>query len=270
MPYYYRHRQQRAIGKRSIVLIDFGTWELTLREAIFAFLIVGAMTVVGFFIASEIEHHVHTKQLMYRQAAQIDNNADEFKLALDTDVGHTFVEGDLEAVDKVKHEKLHGEWLAIDASYEKYTMHTRVVHYTVTDSKGRSHSRTRTETYWSWDRYDHKQMKSKHVDFSGARFLASKFDLGGCSHKEATVSIGWHKRIVFYVVPAKMHGTVFTKIIDSTISDATPFWKDRNLKTAYEDCTTSYAVSIFWSIWSVFTAIVVVLFFYGENYWLED
>ena len=258
------------MGKKPIVLVDFGSWELTLREAIFAFLIVGAMTVVGFFIANEIEQHVHANQLMYRQAAQIDNNVDEFKLALSTDVGHAFVEGDLEAVDKVKHEKLHGEWLAIDASYEKYTMHTRTVHYTVTDSKGRSHSRTRTETYWSWDRYDRIRMKSKHVDFSGAKFPTSKFDFGGCSHKEATVSIGWHKRIVFHVVPAKMHGTVFTKVMDGTISDATLFWKGHSLKTVYEDYVTSHAVCIFWAIWIGFTIGIVVLFFYGENYWLED
>ena len=270
MPYYYRHRQQRAIGKRPIVLIDFGTWELTLREAIFAFLIAGAMTVVGFFIASEIEHHVHTKQLMYRQAAQIDNNADEFKLALDTDVGHAFVEGDLEAIDRVKHESLRGEWLAIDASYEKYTMHTRVVHYTVTDSKGRSHTKSRTETYWTWDRYDRKQLKAKQVNFSGAMFPTSKFDLGGCSHKEATVSIGWHKRIVFYVVPAKMHGTVFTEVMHGTVLNATPFWKGQSLKAAYEDCTTSYAVKIFWSVWTAVIVGTMLLFFYGENHWLED
>lgn len=272
MPYrrYSTLRKHKTTGSKPVVLLDFGDWELTLREAIFAFLIVGVMTAIGYFVALAIEQRVHAKQLEYRQAAQIENSEDEFKLALETDIGNAFVEADLKAVDKVKHEKLHGEWLAIDASYEKYTMHTRVVHYTVTDSKGRSHTRSRTETYWTWDRYDREQLKAKQVNFSGVIFPTAKFDLGWCSRHEDTVSIGWHKRIVFNTVPAKMHGTVFTKLADKTVSDCTPFWKDQDLKTAYEECISSYAVVIFWSIWIAVTIGLLIAFFVIENDWLED
>ena len=56
-------------------------------------------------------------------------------------------------------------------------MHTRVVHYTVTDSKGRSRTMSRTETYWTWDIYDSKHLKAKQVDFSGVIFPTTKFDL---------------------------------------------------------------------------------------------
>ena len=267
----YRHKScGRTTGKRPVVLIDFGDWELTLREAIFAFLIVGVLTAVGYLAASAIEQNVHSKQLVYRQAAQIDNSEDEFKLALETDIGDAFVEGDLEAVDKVSHDKLAGKWLAIDASYEKYTMHTRTVHYTVTDSKGRSHTRTRTETYWTWDRYDSEHLAAEVVVFSGIRFPTSKFDLGGCSRREDVVSIGWHKRIVFYAIPAKMHGTVFTKLLDKTVSDHTPFWRDQDLKTAYEECVASYALAIFWTFWISMSIGLVAAFFVLENNWLED
>lgn len=272
MPYYRYSapRKHKTTGSKPIVLLDFGDWQLTLRELLFSMLIAGVMAVVGYFTASVIEQNVHAKQLEYRQAAQIENSEDEFKLALETDIGNVFVEADLKAVDKVKHEKLRGEWLAIDATYEKYTKHTRVVHYTVTDSKGRAHHRTRTETYWTWDRYDSKHLKAKQVDFSGVIFPTAKFDLSWCSRHEDTVSIGWHKRIVFDTIPAKMHGTVFTKLADKTVSDSTPFWKDQDLKTAYEESVASYAVMIFWTIWIAVTIGLLITFFVIENDWLED
>ena len=272
MPYYRYSvpRKPKTTGSKPVVLLDFGDWQLTLRELLFSLLIIGMMTVLGYFAAAGIERNVHAKQLEYRQAAQIENSEDEFKLALETDVGNAFVEADLEAVDKVRHEKLHGEWLAIDASYEKYTKHTRIVHYTVTDSKGRSHTRTRTETYWTWDRYDSKHLKAKQVNFSGVIFPTTKFDLSWCSRHEDTVSIGWHKRIVFKTIPAKMHGTVFTKLADKTVSDGSPFWKDQDLKTVYEECVSSHAVLIFWLIWTLTIAFAMFAFYVIENDWLED
>ena len=272
MPY-NRHntlRKPKTIWCKPIVLLDFGNLRLTLRELLFSILIAGVMTVVGYFTASVIEQNVHAKQLKYRQAAQIENSEDEFKLALETDIGNAFVEADLKAVDIVKHEKLHGEWLVIDASYEKYTMHTRVVHYTVTDSKGRSRTISRTETYWTWDIYDSKHLKAKQVDVSGVIFRTTKVDLSQCLRHEDTVSIGWHKRIVFNTVPVKMHGTVFTKLADKTVSDNTLFWKDQDLKTTYEDYVLSYAVMIFWTIWITVTIGLLIAFFVIENDWLED
>lgn len=272
MPYYRYSapRRHKTTGHKPIVLLDFGSWQITLRELLFSLLIVGILTVVGYFAAVGIERNVHAKQLTYRQAIQIDNSEDEFKLALETDIGSAFVEADLEAIDKVKHEKLNGEWLAVYASYEKYTMHTRTVHYTVTDSKGRSHRRTRTETYWSWDNYDSKQLKAEQINFSGVVFPTSKFDFSLCSRHEDTVSIGWHKRIVFETIPAKMHGTLFTKLADKTVSDGTIFWKDQDLKTTYEKCTTNNNILIFWIIWILITIATIVIFFAIENDWLED
>jgi len=272
MPYYRysASRIHKTTSSKPVVLLDFGDWQLTLRELLFSMLIIGTMTTVGYFAAAGIERSVHAKQLEYRQAAQIENSEDEFKLALETDVGSAFVEADLEAVDKVKHENLRGKWLAIDAAYEKYTKHTRTVYYTVTDSKGHSHQKTRTKTYWSWDQYDHKRLGAKHVNFSGVIFPTAKFDFSWCSRHEDTVSIGWHKRIVFKTIPAKMHGTIFTKLADKTVSDGTPFWKDQNLKTVYEEYVSSHAVLIFWVVWSLTIAFAVFAFYVIENDWLED
>ena len=42
----------------SVVIANFGSWELTLREAIFSLLIVGSMVGVGFLIAGKIEQSV--------------------------------------------------------------------------------------------------------------------------------------------------------------------------------------------------------------------
>lgn len=121
-----RHQLRRAPSwhwqksSNSIVLLDFGTWELTLREALFALLLVGVLATIGFFVSSAIVRNVHSKQLVYRQAAQIENSSGEFKLALDTDVGYAFVEGDMDAVDTVQHEDLDGKWMSIVAKHQKY------------------------------------------------------------------------------------------------------------------------------------------------------
>ena len=267
--YYYR-KNKWIIGKKPIILIDFGTWELTLREAIFAFLIVGILTTIGYFFSSSIERNVHNKQLMYRQAAQIDKNEDEFKWALDTDIGYAFVEGHLETLDPVEHEHLNGKWLQINATFQKYQMHTRIVTYTTTDGKGHVRTHHRIETYWSWDTYDREKTSAQKVKFLGVELPLSKFDLSAVHRQEEIVKIGFHKRIVFNMIPTEMDGTIFTELKDKSISDNTEFLQNKDLKTAYEDQTTSHAIGIFWMIWIAVTIGCVFLFFYGENNWLED
>ena len=56
MPY-YRYgtpRKHKTTGSKPVVLLDFGDWELTLREAIFAFLIVGVIIFLRIFLSGII------------------------------------------------------------------------------------------------------------------------------------------------------------------------------------------------------------------------
>ena len=266
----YRNiKRKRTASREPAVLLDFGSWQLTLREAVFSAFIVGILTVVGFLISGAIERYVHGRQLRYRQAVQIDKNPDEFKLALDTDVGYLFAEGVLETVDPVKHERLDGEWFSIEAAHQKYVRHTRTRSYTVRDSRGHTRVKSRVETYWSWDTYDVERSSAKTVRFLGVELPASKFELGWYSECKI-VSTGYNRRIKFAVVPKEMAGTMFAKAAGGTVDGQIEFWRGRNLKSAYEDSVSSCAKGLFWTAWITATAGILFAFFYAENRWLED
>ena len=254
----------------SVVIVNFGSWELTLREAIFSLLIVGAMVGVGFLIAGKIEQSVHAEQLKYRRAVQIDKDPSQFSWALRTDVGDAFIEGHLKTIDPVSHDLLEGKWMKLSASYQKYQMHTRTVTYTSTDSKGRARTKTRVETYWSWDTYETESFSASQAEFLGEKIYLDDIDICGAWRDEKVVKTGHHKRVVFYVLPTDYDGTMFTTIQNKRISKGTPFWVGRDIAEAYKCCIASYSVPIFWVVWIVVTIGAIVGFFVLDNDWLED
>lgn len=243
--------------------------EVTPREVLFCFVIAAVLLSIGFMLSTAIGHSVNKRLLRYRQAAQIENDDGAFKLAMGTDLGDAFVEGDFSAVDPVEHVNLPGKWLYIDADHQRYTKHTRLVTYTVTDSKGRSHTRTRTETYWSWDTIRHESTNSQEVVFCGATFPYGKFkQMRGFDYK--TIGTGLNLRVCFTTLPTNFHASCFTTLADGTVSDRTPIFKDRPVPELYQSFTTSHAVLVFWIMWGMLTVIVLVAFVLKENDWLED
>lgn len=243
--------------------------EITVREVIFSVTIASVLFLIGFLASSAIEHNVNQRNLEYRQAAQI-ANTNEFALALKTDVGNAFVEGDFFAVDVVRHPKLRGEWASIRADHQKYTRHTRTVHYTVRDSEGRSHTRTRTEHYWTWDTYKVNSWRSKTVNFCGMDFAFDKFEYPWRCKYRTIVSDGWHRRIVFDCIPAQFHASAYTKLAGGTISNKTALNRDVPIPALYENYTRSCAVTIFWWIWGILMVAAVIAFVAIDNRWLED
>ena len=254
----------------SVVIADFGSWELTLREAIFSLLILGVMVAIGFFIAGKIEQTVHVEQLKYRRAMQIDKDPSQFSLALETDVGDVFAEGHLKTVDPVSHELVAGKWMKVCTDYQKYQMHTRTVTYTTTDSKGRVSVKSRVETYWSWDTYDRKETSASQVEFLGEKLQLADLVFYGARWDEEVVNTGYHRRVVISMLPTEHSGTMFTTIRDKKISKETPFWIEQNLASAYEHCTSSFSVLVFWIVWSIVSICTVIGFFVIDNDWLED
>lgn len=244
--------------------------EVTPREALFCVAIAAALLSVGFWISSSIGHGVNRRLLQYRQAAQIENNDDEFRLALKTDVGDAFVEGEFGVVDSVAHEKLPGRWASIEAIYQKYTMHTRVVHYTVSNGKGGIIHRTCTQTYWTWDTYRRESAHAKEVEFCGVRFPYAKFSPVWSCFDSRTVENGYHRRICFTFMPASFHASVYTALADGTISNNTPLHRGMTVEKLYKSYTTSHAVLAFWIVWGLLMAVAIVAFVLRENNWLED
>lgn len=244
-------------------------FEITLREAIFSVVIAAVFVLVGFLIAGHIGHYVNQRNLRYRQAAKI-ADTNELAVAMATDVGHAFVEGNFKALDTVTHDKIGGEWLRIHADYQRYTKHTRVVTYTVTDEKGRTHTKRRTETYWTWDTYKTQTLHSERVEFMGARFPFAKFDYDPVSRHYKTVGNGYHLRIKFSCIAPAFHAAAFTTLAKGTVADGTPLHDGRTIDSLYESFTHSIDVPLFWWLWSLAGGVAIFAFVAYDNDWLED
>lgn len=255
-------------SKSPIIIFDGGGWDLTLRELIFSVLILGGLFTIGFFVSGIIEQNVNDAKLRYNQAVALHSD-DEFKHALSTDVGHVFAHGTLVADQPVRNEHLDGEWLYVGVAHQKYQMHTRRVAYTVTDSKGRPHTRYRTETYWSWDTVGRSSSHSPTVTYCGVQFDYGKFDYG-CMPKETSKhSTGFHQRDVVTVVPKTFNATVFAEAKSNDLVGQNIMLVTMSIEEYREDLTTSHAVMIFWILWSVFSLIALFGFYAIENDWLE-
>jgi hypothetical protein len=251
------------------VVYDGGNWEITLREFLFGFLIIGIMTTIGYFCSDMIGQSVHNSKLKYKQAIQIDGNPDEFKWALNTDVGNAFVYGKIKTLNPVSHEKLNGSWMRIGIRHQEYRMHTRRVPYTVVVG-GKPKTRYRTQIYWSWDTMKRETLQAKSVEFLGVEIPLCKFIFDELPSNTTIVSSGKGKRMVFDHTPVEVRGTTFTTIKDKEISHNSHFWVGKNLKSVYDNLTHSSATTCFWVFWIILTFGVVIVFFVVENSWLED
>lgn len=242
---------------------------MTLRELVFSILILGVLFTIGFLVSGEIEEHVNARNLKYNQAVALNSN-DEFRHAIDTDVGYVFMRGKLVADSPVTNEHLKGEWLSVSVEHQKYQMHTRRVPYTVTDSKGRSHTRWRTETYWSWDTVRRSHAHSPTVTYCGVSFPYPKFDYGCMPSESSRHSTGFHKRDIVYVRPKTFNGTVFAEAKARTLTGNDILLSNMGIEEYRKDLTESHATIIFWVCWTIFMVLALVLFYIVENKWLED
>ena len=257
-------------NKDRIVLFEDIDWELTLREFLFSFLILGIMSFIGFLAYSAIDKKVDDKTLKYRQAVAI-SSTNEFRYAMDTNIGHAFVRGKLLAVTPVTSKLVDGEYLRIHVDHQKYRQHTRIVTYTVTDSKGRTHVKTRTETYWSWDTMSSSTTNSPYVIFCGSRFKYNKFDYG-CAHVEETVIGGGlfkNERDIVYTTKDNFTSTIFADLRNKGFVGTASMvgCGIEKYRKSLVECWWPYM--LFWFLWIVITFGGIVLFYVIENDWLE-
>jgi hypothetical protein len=264
----FRNRYKKNNEKEPIILFDGYDWKITLREVLFSIFLFGILMLFGTLISWRIKSYTHNKNLIYRQAAQIKNNPDEFKWALETDIGNAFVEGELKAINHVTHPKLGINVTSYSAAYQHYNKHTRLVTRTRTDSKGKSHKYTTTETYWSWDTYKRENDNVKKVEFSGVEFDYNKFDLDNF-YKSKKVNNGYRDRILFGYIPTKINGSFFCEIKNKNINKKITL-RNVSLEKLYEHYTTSYFNMIFWVCWVIVSIILMFVFYICENYWLEN
>ena len=233
--------------------------EITKREIIASIVIISVMLIIGFIISGKITDSQNDKNAEYQKAVQIDDT-EIFQYGMRTNSGNAFVYGELKAVDTVTYPEISGKYMYVKKVKEKYTRHTKRVksgkHYT-------------TRTYYTWDYAGKEDIKCKKITFRDIEFKSVKIQF---PEEEYIKTIKESRRIryKYYGVSTKHTGTIYTRLADNTISDKSKFFKDCTIEQALEKSTSGYGVIIFWVCWIIFIALIVAVFYYFDNRWLED
>lgn len=239
--------------------------KITKREVLFSIVIIALFLMGGLSISSKISDHILDNNQKYNKAVKIEDK-ELFQYGMDTNAGNAFVYGKLETVDPVTFQEIGGKYMYVKKTKEKYTRHTRTVTYR--DANG--HSRTRTETYWSWDYVGEETKNAKQIKFNGIVFDYGKIDRPSADYID-TIKESSHIRYVYYGTPTTFEGTVFTDLRDGTISDETDFYADKTLEETHEMLVhrgNGYIIA-FWFGWIVLMAVALYGFYALENRWLE-
>lgn len=244
------------------VIYKGGSFDITLREAMFSIVIVLLMLTAGFFISENIASRNDEAYQEYYEAIKIDEDSELFRYGMRTDVGKAFVFGTLAAVDVVTDPAIEGEYAYIEVVEEHKVKHTRT--RTVDGKK-------KKETYWSWDEYDRWERHCDAISFLGVEFPYGKIPFPA-AHEKDVQSGGYHIRYVYNVVGAVHEGTIYTELKDDTVSDNTMFIQKCNVSQAVQHMVNVGKGSLiaFWVFWILLTCAAVYGFCYADNRWLED
>lgn len=240
--------------------------EITKREIIASIVIISILLIIGFFISEGITNSQNDKDAEYIKATHIEDQ-ELFQYGMDTNIGNTFVYGDLIAVDTVSYPEIDGEYMYVKKIKEKYTRHTRTVTKTKTVN-GKTKTYTETEIYWSWDRVNSEDKTCKKITFCGITFPANKIQTPSAGYIN-TIKESSHIRYKYYGTPIKHTGTIYTYLSDGTIPDNTAFYENISIDDLLEHYTSHIGNVVFWIVWIIFIAFVVCGFYYLENNWLE-
>lgn len=243
--------------------LNFGDFEITIREIIASVSIIAVMIVIGFAISGRIEANQIDKHAEYYKAVHI-TDSNMFRYGMETNLGNAFVYGNLQAVDPVTYPEIGGEYLYVEKVKERYTRHTRTVTTTV---NGKTH--TRTETYWTWDKIGSEDIHSKSIKFLDVEFPYGKVSVPNAEYIE-TIKESSKIRYKYYGSLKEYTGTTYTFLKDGTIKDNSEFFKDTNIEEALEQKTSGIGIVLFWIFWAVLTGGAVFGFYYMDNKWLES
>lgn len=242
-------------------MIHFESFSISKREIIASVAIIALMLVFGFMIHGAINDSLMLQYQEYNKALQINEDAEMFKYALSTDVGNTFAYGTLECVDTVSYPGVKGEYSYIKKVTEKYTRHTRVV------SNGKT---SYTQVYYSWDE---EGSESKHC--AKIKFLDVEFDYGQIPFPSVSQlaiiedPLDDDIRYVYYGAPTKCKGTLYATLKDGKLRDG-GFYHNNTIDGVIDSLESGWELVLFWIGWVFLIGILVFIFIYIDNHWLED
>lgn len=247
--------------------MDFGDFTITKREVIFGIVIIAVMLTLGLVIHGSIDNALMLEYQKYNTALRIDKDANMFAYAMNTNIGNSYVRGPLRAIDTVTFPEIGGEYSYVEKVKERYTQHTRVVTETYTVN-GKTQTRTRIETYWTWDRVQSWDDHSEKINFLESEFSYGTVDFPSASYI-TTIKESSNIRYKYYGAPTACEVTVYADLRNDTMKAQRTFY-DTSIEDAHKSMTGKGELVIFWVIWIVLTAGAVYGFVYFDNYWLED
>ena len=84
--------------------------EIKKREVIASVVIVAFMLIVGFAISEKIRQSLLEDYQVYDTAVQIDDDKELFEYGMKTNVGYSFVYGELKTLDPVSYSEVSGQY----------------------------------------------------------------------------------------------------------------------------------------------------------------
>lgn len=244
--------------------------EITKREIIASVVIIAVMLIIGFIISGKITDMQNDKNAEYQKAVQIDNT-ELFQYGMSTNVGNAFVYGDLQSVDTVTYDEIGGEYIYVKKVEERYERHEEEIE----DEDG---SKTTRVTY-DWEYETSESKHAEEIKFCEIVFPYSKIKMPAAGYIDTVKGKkvwSWQSgeyvkvRFKYYGVSTSHTGTIYTKLMNNTISENSSFYEGYTIEQALEKCTSNISNIVFWILWIIFISGLVYGFYYLDNKWLED
>lgn len=249
---------------------DLGDIEVTSREIIVSIAILAAFLIGGFLISGRIQDSIDDANIKYNTSVKIDCSIDNelFVYGMRTNIGNTFVYGELIAVDPVSYPDIDGEYMEVKKTKEKYTRHTRQVAHTRTVN-GKTQTYYTTAVYYSWDYAGSESKRCKKVRFCDVEFSSDCINLPPLEHID-TQTFG-NIRYVYEGSKTEYVGTLFSDLREDTISEGSDFLANMTIDEAVEHYKQTGVVKqvLFWFVWTIICGVCVYGFYSLENRWLE-
>ena len=247
-----------------------GDIEVTSREIIVSIAIIAAFLIGGFLISGRIQDSIDDINIKYNTAVKIDcsDSNELFVYGMRTNIGNTFVYGELIAVDPVSYPDIDGEYMEVKKTKEKYTRYTRQVAHTRTVN-GRTQTYYTTEVYYSWDYAGSESKKCAKVRFCDVEFSSDRIDLPPLEHID-TQTFG-NIRYIYEGSKTEYFGTLFSDLREDTISEGSDFLANMTIDEAVEHYKQTRAIkqAVFWFSWIGICGVCIYGFYSLENHWLE-
>lgn len=235
-------------------------FEITKRELGVSIIVIALLWTLGIYIAGLIEQHIFDTNEKYDKAIQI-TESEKFNYALNTDFGHVFAYGDLNAVGVAGDSSVNG-YMAVIRKLQK-----EVKHYRDSTYKCGSKTCSKRVSYWTWETKSTALFHVDSVEFMGSKINYRIFPTPKEDFLEYK-KIDRRTRYAYYVQKLQYKGTLFAEVHKDTLLDAS-FHPDKDIESAYKELRISEKSKN--AFWAIFVAVLVFLtyrFYKADNLWL--